>query len=136
MKGLIKTKLYVELLRGVHHFNLISVPRGLKVYLGSGEYIRGGKFIDYELGDKYPSKEAFIENLIEGKASLIKEVFGLSTGTLGSRIKKRRLNRGLSQKKLSKVIGVDQTLITKIERGERTPPPRLLEFLNIEKTQV
>jgi repressor LexA len=49
-----------------------------------------------------------------------------TTEGIGTRVKKRRVIMGLSQKKLSDLLGVAQAHISKIERGKGYPSPKLL----------
>jgi DNA-binding XRE family transcriptional regulator len=49
--------------------------------------------------------------------------------TLGERIKKWRLEQGLFQKDLAKIIGVDEMTIVNWEKGKTMPDKKNLEWL-------
>lgn len=42
------------------------------------------------------------------------------------RIRQARIARGMSQRQLAQLVGVDPSYISLIERGQRTPSPQLL----------
>lgn len=51
--------------------------------------------------------------------------------TLGQRIKARRKALGLSQDKLGELAGLDQTVISKLERGDVQETARIAELANV-----
>lgn len=54
----------------------------------------------------------------------------MNTVMIGENIKKLRINRGLSQNCLADFLGVDQSMICKIEKGSRSLSADLLEKLS------
>jgi SOS-response transcriptional repressor LexA len=54
----------------------------------------------------------------------------MSKTTLGQRIKLRRKELGLSQEKLGELAGLDQTVISKLERGDVQETARVAELAN------
>lgn len=50
--------------------------------------------------------------------------------TLGQRIRQRRKELGLSQEKLGELAGLDQTVISKLERGDVQETARIAELAN------
>ena len=51
--------------------------------------------------------------------------------TLGQRIKARRKDLGLSQGKLGELAGLDQTVISKLERGDVQETSRIAELASV-----
>lgn len=45
----------------------------------------------------------------------------------GKRLRKLRIDKGLSQEELSKEVGLDRTYVGKIERGEKSPSLKTIE---------
>ena len=50
-------------------------------------------------------------------------------GRFGSLLRAYRLRRKLTQSQLAKMISYDQSLLSKVERGERTPTPEFMDAL-------
>lgn len=60
-----------------------------------------------------------------------KEVLGMKTTiALGSKVKELRENAGLTQAHMATFIGVDQSHVSKIEKGERALSTDMLEKLS------
>lgn len=51
--------------------------------------------------------------------------------SFGALVKQHRLRVGLSQARLATLLNYDQSLLSRIERGERDPSPQLIEALSI-----
>jgi transcriptional regulator with XRE-family HTH domain len=49
--------------------------------------------------------------------------------TTGSRVKSLRLDKGLSQGEMGKLLGLDQGTVSKMERGENEPTAKTLRLL-------
>ena len=62
--------------------------------------------------------------------------FVIETDTLGERIKMYRLEKGISQKKLAKMVGVDESTILSWEVGKHFPLPQKLKLLKRIITQI
>ena len=45
---------------------------------------------------------------------------------IGTKIRKLRMSKGMPLWKLSRILGIDQSTLSKIERGERKANPRMI----------
>jgi transcriptional regulator with XRE-family HTH domain len=60
----------------------------------------------------------------------LKIKYGVGAMTLGDRLKKSRMQKGLTQVQTAKILGIANTALSNYERGERDPDTTLLKRLS------